>query len=337
MVNIQKMPKETPDRKIELFNKSDMDNHPEFNPDGEDRRLFNAIRDDSLVIFYGAGVSMLAGCAGWEELAENIIDAFPENIYSKLDKTILKEISTNDPKKVISICYQKARTNSNLLENVYFRTIKDSVKPTNKREFSEIHSKIFDLNAISYITTNIDRGIESIDRADLGSKEIVDLTNYDKHLDLSEKIKYGNIFYLHGTVDNIENTIFTVDRYFNFYSEEKINRFLREIFGGKYSVLFIGYSLNEYEILQNIFLAVRDLDREVDLYNHFLLTPIYTRDLAKFNIEKDYFKIFSIKAIPYFIDYEGYGRLKYVLDLLRRRIKEYKPDVLSIKREIDEV
>lgn len=331
------MPKETPDRKIELFNKSDMDNHPEFNPDGDDRRLFNAIRDDSLVIFYGAGVSMLAGCAGWVELATNIVNAFPEDIYSKLDKSILTEMATSDPKKIITICYHKAKNNINLLNNVYFKTIKESVTPQNKKEFNEIHTKIFDLNAISYITTNIDRGIESIERIGLRSKEIIDVTNYDSHSDLREKITNGNNFYLHGTVDNIENTVFTVDRYFDFYSQKRINGFLKEIFGGRYSVLFIGYSLNEYEILQNLFLAVRNSISTVELYNHFLLTPIYTRDLAKFNIEKDYFKIFSIKAIPYFIDFEGYGRLKYVLDLLRRRIAEYKPEVLSVKREIDKV
>lgn len=327
------------DERIELFNKEDIDSFPKFSPQGEDKNLFEAIKNDKLVVFYGAGVSMLAGCASWEQLAHNIINKFPLEIYSEQDKVILKEIAIDEPKKAISICYHRAKQNKKLLEDVYFNTIKLSVIPKNLNAFAAIHAKIFDLNAISYITTNIDKGIETISKIDLKGKKITDLTTLGEELGLIDKIKDGNIFYLHGTIDHIEKTIFTVDSYLNFYSKDSavITRFLREIFSRKYSVLFIGYSLSEYEILQNIFLAAGGQSKEVDLYNHFLLAPIYSKDLAKFNIEKNYFRIFSVKAIPYFIDHESYGRLQYVLDLLRKTVRTYRPDVLSVFNDVDKV
>lgn len=325
------------DEKIELFNKEDIENYPRFYPEGEDKKLFDAIRNDNLIIFYGAGVSKLAGCAGWIELAEKIVYKFPKEIYSEQDKIILKEMANTDPKKVISVCYHRVKNDKKLLENVYFKAIKDSVTPSKVKEFIEIHNKIFNLNAVSYVTTNIDKGIESIENIDLGKKKTFELTDSDNESNLLNEIKNGNIFYLHGTVDNIEGTIFTVDNYFEFYTKENNNRFLREIFSGKFSVLFIGYSLNEYEILQNIFLAVSNQNTEIALYKHFLLAPIYSKDIAKFNIEKEYFKIFSIKAIPYFIDYDGYGRLNYVLDLLIKTFREHKQDIISVFNEIDQV
>ena len=320
--------------RIDLFTRDDIERHPYFDPDGEDKNLFDAIKNDGLIVFYGAGVPMLAGCSGWIELAYNIIDKLPETIYSLQDREVLKEIATIDPKKAITICYHKAKTNKAAKD--YFEIIRDSVTPKDKKEFADIHSKIFDLNGIVYITSNIDRGIEANENIDIKGKKIVDLTCIDENYDPKQDIKNGNIFYLHGTVDNIENTIFTVDSYIQFYSSNRTQAFLKEIFKGEYTVLFVGYSLSEYEILQNIFLAINSKE-DLVLYKHFLLVPIYSKDLAKFNIEKDYLKIFSVKAIPYFVDYEGYSRLKYVLDVLRKKIREYKPGVLSVFSEIDKV
>ncbi len=148
---------------------------------------------------------------------------------------------------------------------------------------------------------------------------------------------YGNIFYLHGAVKNLNKTVFVIDSYFEHYWEStKIMDFLHEIFSGAYSVLFIGYGLNEYEILQSLFRATKQRKSgEVDLYKHYLLAPIYSKDLAKFNVDKEYLKIYSVKAIPYFIDYEGYGRLKNVLRQFRKTSMEYIPKAIPIYEQID--
>ncbi len=323
--------------KVELFSKDDIHSHPLFYPNGHHKPLFDAIRNENLIVFYGAGVSQLAGCCGWVELAKRIIKEFSDNEYSNIEKNVLTDMANNDPRKAISICYSRAK-NNNKLEDAYFKAIKESVTPSNNRKFADIHEKLLDLNAICYVTTNIDKGMETVNNMKLTKKKIINATNPSPSSDLAKEIRNGNIFYLHGSVDDLRNTIFTIQSYLKFYYKSPaITHFLKKIFGGNFSVLFIGYSLSEYEILQNIFLSLDAQDKEIIQSRHFLLTPIYTKDLAKFNVEKDFFKIFSVETIPYFIDYDGYERLSDVLSSLRAKIHEYTPETLKVFKDIDEV
>ena len=199
------------DKRIELFDKSHIDEHPVFQADGDEKNLFRAIENDRLIVFYGAGVSRLAGCASWAELASNIAKSFPEDVFSHQDKDILSELARTDPKKAISICYHRAREEekqSDRLLEIYYEAIKESVKPKDMDEFERIHRAIFELDAISYVTTNIDKGIEHVKSPDLLRKKTFDLTTLQDPSVLTDEVRNGNIFYLHGSVDAIEKTVF---------------------------------------------------------------------------------------------------------------------------------
>lgn len=323
-----------PEPRIELFDREHIDSFPRFQPDKEDKRLFEAIKNQELIVFYGAGVSMLAGCASWNGLANKVIGAFASAIYSDLDKTVLRELAGVDPRKAISICSSRAKGDPALKE-YYYGAIRESVTPSDAAAFANIHEQLFRLNPVAFITTNIDKGMQSIPPELLGARKIFNLTTDD--VDAAVELRNGNIFYLHGSTDALPNAILTTDQYIDFYynnPKPHLTRFLREVFSGKYCVLFLGYSLSEYEILQNIYLAAKAGDGPQSETRHFLLTPIYTRDIAKFNIEKGYFRIFSVRAIPYFIDHEGYERLNYVLSELRKEIQA-KSATLELMREID--
>ncbi|MCI0448257.1 MAG: hypothetical protein L0Y79_00540 [Chlorobi bacterium] len=128
----------------------------------EDEKLLEAIKNDRLIIFLGAGVSMLAGCESWDGLAINIIKKFPTDIYSFQEKEILKKIAYNDPKECITICYSKVKNEKSLLQKYFYNPIIDSITPQNRDKFSEIHDRIFNLNARAYVTTNIDEGLKKL-------------------------------------------------------------------------------------------------------------------------------------------------------------------------------
>ena len=134
---------------VELFSQEDIENHPVFDAEREDRRLFDAIRNDELIIFYGAGVSMLAGCASWSELARNIVGAYPSDVFSRQEKAILSQMADSDPRRVISICYNRTQENREL-ESIYYRKIRYSVRPPKKllHVFKEIHTKVSSINKI---------------------------------------------------------------------------------------------------------------------------------------------------------------------------------------------
>lgn len=322
---------------MELINKSILDQYPILEEEGDEKRLFEAIEKDNLIIFYGAGVSKLGGCSTWIELTQNVINEIPSSIFSKLQKSVLMEMSLTDPRKCISICNSILKDKNENLKKYFYEPIKKSVEPTNINNFVEIHDKMFQLKAKCYVTTNIDRGIEEVnDKLGLGGKRIFDLTNIEKDLDIKQFIRDGNIFYIHGQKDNIEDSIFTSSSYITFYQEKSIGEFLNVIFGNEFSVLFIGYSLNDYEILQNLFLSISQ-QKKIQ-YTHYILTPLFSRDFAKYEVEKEYFKIFSVKTLPYFIDYDGYEKLNEVLAKLseivvKRRIKfsDYEDKIKDIK------
>lgn len=322
--------------KIELIEKKDLERHPIFLEGGDDNALAEALGNDRLIIFYGAGVSMLGGCESWLGLAKGVVGAAPPEIYSELEKDALIAIAEQDARKAISICYHRFKR-ERALETHYYPAIKEAVTPLPEKEaaFKHVHQQLFDLGAIAYVTTNIDMGFERILGPARDGKRIISLANEESDSIISE-IRNGNIFYLHGDLGALQQTIFTVDNYIDFYSRPVTQMFLQQIFRGDYCVLFIGYSLSEHEILQNIFLATRKkADSETAAFKHFILTPLYSRDLAKFNHERDYWKIFSVRAIPYFIDHEGFGRLHHVLDKLKNlKAKRAKPR-LAVLDEVD--
>jgi len=330
------MPDNPQDQRIELFDRSHIDGFPRFFRDGEDRRLFDAIKNQELIVFYGAGVSKLAGCANWYELACDVIDCFGGSIYSDLYKTVLRETAAVDPRKAISICAARAKASPELL-GAYYQAIRDAVKPENDTAFIDIHEQLCGLRPVAFITTNIDRGIERVPAEILGTRKVINLTTLDS--DPIPDLRNGNVFYLHGSVDAIDKTVLTTDEYIEYYYNRRtrhLMHFLREVFIGKYSVLFLGYGLAEYEILQNIYIAANGHGNAQRENRHFLLTPIFSRDVAKFNIEKDYFGLFSVRAIPYFIDHEGYGRLNHVLRELRKEIQA-SAATLDLMQEMDSV
>ena len=328
--------------KLELFTKERLEEFPDFNAQ-QYEPLLNAIRDEKLIVFYGAGVSMLGGCASWVGLAQNIIAEMPRILFSDLEKIVLNEMALTKAREVISICRGRVTDNPGH-EKCYFDAIRNSVKPKTEKieDWRKAHQLLLDLNPVAFITTNIDKAIESLG-AKLGSRRIINLVENKEEnfapitaedtgkpnplsapeVEISEespaytKVCKGNIFYLHGSINQVEKAILGIDQYIEYYYQgSSAKDFLREVFAENYTVLFIGYGLEEYEILQNIYLAVNNTPLQSRTLHHFVLTPLYTRDIAKFNIQSNYLKMFSVCPIPYFIDHVGYSKLFEVLENL---------------------
>ena len=68
------------------------------------REIIEAYEDKRLVLFVGAGISRLVGCKGWNELADELINAV---FQPELANMILK--GRYDAKDRISIAYENAR------------------------------------------------------------------------------------------------------------------------------------------------------------------------------------------------------------------------------------
>jgi len=320
---------------ISIFSKEELNKYPLLDSKGDEKSLFEAIENDELIVFYGAGVSMLGGSPSWNQLAVKIANDICGNLFTPLEISVLNGIADSDPRKVISICCNKMINNKE--ESRFFEQIKKMLEPPDVSKFITIHERIFKLNAISYITTNIDAGIERIEAFELKNKKIFDLTD-PNDIDFVSNICKGNIFYLHGSLENIERTILTTENYMNFYfrnQRDNAKQFLREVFSGRYTLLFIGYGLRDYEILQNMFISLEQEKKLNGIKKHFVLSPIYTKQITEFEIDSEYLTLYSIKTLPYFVDYEGFDKLFEILDRFKSLIDDNRKTTNDFLREVE--
>ena len=109
--------------------------------------------------------------------------------------------------------------------------------------------------------------------------------------------------------------------------------FLGKVFQ-KYHVVFIGYRLEEFELLERI------LHGSKNNLKRYVLLHTYLNELNFFRIQQKYFKKLGIEPIRYYLDFDGYDRLIIVLSswlqqLIDKRGKDYYERIQVIDEVID--
>ena len=192
--------------------------------------ILNAVDEDSLAIFVGAGVSKaseneLIKLPSWEDLINEL----------KMELNIDYEI---DYLKVAQLYFLEFG------EYLYYKKVK-SFFPTDIPP-SIIHKIIFEINPHVVITTNWDCILESVIR---DNAYIYGLVASDKDLMKSSLSK--KLIKMHGDFAN-HNIVFKEDDYINYeYNFPLISNYLKSILS-THTVLFLGYSYNDFDIKQII-------------------------------------------------------------------------------------
>ena len=208
--------------------------------------IINSINDDNLAIFIGAGVSRQRGCIGWDELALKLIEACYKSRKNNSKRCINykeKETLSNikDHKKTITICYSILKENN--LEHVFYTHLENALKPNDELSNTlNIYNELSQIPAL-FITTNAD---ELFDNKFHESRIQIQLRQFN-----ISNIDKQNLYHIHGSIREKNSLVFTVDQYLHRYQDTKFQLFLREIFS-KYLILFIGYGLNEFELLDYV-------------------------------------------------------------------------------------
>lgn len=257
--------------------------------------LIEKIDDGKLAIFVGAGVSRLIGCKGWEDLSRELL-----NECYKLEMINFKElqslISYNDNKQKITISYEIL--NANGYENSFFEIMEKSFEPNkNLKKKLDIYYEITKFGDL-VLTTNSDKNCDEHYNPDR-------IAYRDDDFD-PKQIDRTKIYHIHGSILDKKSIVFTVSQYFNRYKSEKFREFLKKVFES-YTILFVGYGLSEFELLEFLF------TKEHIHNNHYYLKEYYEDEINLLKYDKLYFKEMNIEVVGYSKSQRGYTQLYNVL------------------------
>lgn len=186
--------------------------------------LIEAIRNNNLVIFAGAGVSMgePTNLPSFMKLSEKI--AGLTHIYKsngEAEEQYLGRVKTCGHNVQKSVC--EMLNEKNLKPNRYHKTL----------------IELFPGNNIRIVTTNYDLMFEK----SLGGENKVDVYSYPA-LPYGDKI--NGVIHLHGDVLNYEDIVLTDSDFGKAYMYYgNATNFLKQLFDSNYIVLFVGYSYSD--------------------------------------------------------------------------------------------
>jgi hypothetical protein len=274
-----------------------------------------------LIPFVGAGVSQLGGCPDWNEFANAALKFFVKK--GKLSHAQLDQISSLSFRVKLSLALDLQKQHDLHID------FKELLKPSvaKKKIGDEAYANLSKL-ATTFVTTNYD----FYKRSDI-SVENLDVANA--------------VFHIHGSIRDRESMVLTTVNYLNLYSSHRIDgkgnpenpflTFLQTLFRLK-NVLFVGYGLNELEVLEYIVqkgIKIPSNTREEP--RHYVLQGFFTheRELAR-SLEK-YFRPFGIGVLPFSRDEHGWDQLVMVIEYLAREIPPGPPLTLPKRLEMEEL
>lgn len=265
--------------------------------------IIRAIENDKLVIFIGAGVSRLLGCKGWDELAKDLVKKCYELGCINFREKETLELE-KDHKKIITMCYHLLEKDH---KETFFRILKEALEKRNSSESSKIYEQLKTLNAV-FVTTNADNHFDGFFH-----KERIYCEERTFERNNLETLK---LFHIHGLWEKPSTLVFTVDKYIQLYGwNATFQQFLREIFD-KWTVLFMGYGLSEFELLDYVIgkgSSEGGGESIEGAYRHFALLPYYNGEVHLKEIHQLYYNHLGIKILAYRKDERGYDQLYYVI------------------------
>lgn len=289
--------------------------------------ISNAALDGNLVLFVGAGVSRLLDLPSWQGLAECALEDLRDRGY--LNYSEVDQIQTLDAKKQLSIAKEIAMENGYSLDLV-----------PHLSGFSEGDSIYKDINNIgcSCVTTNYDELLLPRYHKVTDGSETAAHTNR-----VSEKERFiakllnepGTVVHLHGCISKPETMVVTTKDYLEHYDHKNVKHFLGKLFQEK-TVLFLGYGLEESEILEHI-LRRGDV-RETEDRRRFAVQGFFRSQIPLYEALHGYYdKSFGVHLLGFELDHESYSGLATILRTWSAQITVKAPPLVADVQFMEEV
>jgi SIR2-like domain len=300
--------------------------------------------ETKIAFFVGAGVSKLLGIPLWNELANEAIKYLQENNYINHTESLRLRSENYAPKQIISI-FHSLINDADKLKGFYAGKLIKKPKKNNPYELLYGFEKAI-AKPVVKISTNVDSEYENMLRVVTDKEKQkqnqegqptpvqinyqgTQLNNFSKN----QRIDHKTLYQIHGSSNDPQNAILTAAQYIENYSnEEGLRGFLENIFT-EHIVLFFGSSVQEFEILEHC------LKSTPSNKYHYALVGTRVGDDNLFRVRKAYFEELKVKAVPYYLDFQGFDRLNYILEKWANEIISAKADGFyqNVESIIDEV
>ena len=288
--------------------------------------------DGNLILFVGAGISMMVGLPSWGGMAwQALVDLKDKKIINFSDIDQLKSL---DAKKLLSIATLLAEENEIQLD------LTTKLKSTSVSD--GVYKTLNDIGC-ACVTTNYDLLLspqfhefkkDKLKSASVTPKECNRIQNKSKFLAklLTEP---GTVVHLHGSIKEPTTMVVTTKDYLQHYDDENVQHFLSELFD-KYTILFIGYGLEEAEILEHILRrgsAHKTADRR-----RFLLQGYFNSQNLLYNSMHQYYeKSFGVHLLGFTRDHSDYKQQEEIIKNWAPKLEIRKPELTEDLERIDEV
>jgi len=291
-----------------------------------DPLLKNAARDGELVIFVGAGVSMLCGSPDWRGFANKVVnDLEKKKILRFIEAESLRGLG--DARRTLSLARKLAKDNQ---VDINYDEILHPPEPD--AQGVAFYEMLTGLRPV-FVTTNYDKYLdetEYLPKTKAASSNDSDtppgLPKERQLIDKPEQFtpdllkERGVVIHLHGSYRSPESMVVSLRDYIHHYNHANVKALITEMFS-KHTVLFVGYGLAELEILENIvrhnpYLQRANSDsRAAQNPQHFMLYPCRSTEQVQTSFITDFFlNQCGVRVIPYEIDNNGFYEIKNVFD-----------------------
>jgi hypothetical protein len=298
--------------------------------------LREAAKEGKLVPFIGAGVSKIAGCPNWAEFADGALHWMITQ--GQFSHGRLAQISHLNPRVKLSIALRLQEETGAQID--FLKLLHPNERAANVKGI-KLYEHISKL-ANSFVTTNYDKWLdEDVSNPSMSVKSgeaapsmqavptkrriiyrVADLT-------LANLNQPNTVIHLHGTVDAPDCMIMTTKHYVQHYandrgantSENRVLTFLDHLFHQK-TVLFIGYGLEELEILEYVISNVQPASQiETSKANHYLVQGFFRHEYELMrSLEQYYINECGIQLLAYPRDEKDWDQLLDVMELFAREI-----------------
>ncbi len=301
-----------------------------------------------LIPFIGAGVSQLGGCPNWNQFADATLKFFVDK--GKLSHAQLEQISPLSSRVKLSVARELEKQHDLYIE------YKELLKPSKETKGDEIYSSLSKL-ATTFVTTNYDEWLDKTPPKSFQTNESLSMAEplntsrqpFYKRKDISvENLDVPNaVFHIHGSIRDRDSMVLTTVDYLNRYSSHRINgkenhenpflTFLQTLFQLK-NVLFIGYGLNELEVLEYIVQkGLERIPKSPEAPRHYVLQGFFTHQLELARSLESYFQQFGIGLLPFSRDEHDWDQLTEVINYLAKELPSGQSLALPTRLEMEEL